>query len=220
MAKSVNPVNFEEKSKKKPTGIARRRNFWKKPKKNQKKLNELRRILAPLGHEVISETELDRTLTEVVEDADTFEGNALLKARSAMKITGLAAVADDSGLCVDYLDGAPGVYSARYAGEGKDDAQNNAKLLAALEGVPKERRTACFVSAVAVVFPDGREFTVRGTCEGNIATEPSGRNGFGYDPLFVSEKGCFGLLTDAEKDAISHRGKALRAMVEKLSEYL
>ncbi len=188
--------------------------------KNQKKLNELRRILAPLGHEVISETELDRTLTEVVEDADTFEGNALLKARSAMKITGLAAVADDSGLCVDYLDGAPGVYSARYAGEGKDDAQNNAKLLAALEGVPKERRTARFVSAVAVVFPDGREFTVRGTCEGNIATEPSGRNGFGYDPLFVSEKGCFGLLTDSEKDAISHRGKALRAMVEKLSEYL
>ncbi len=188
--------------------------------KNQKKLNELRRILVPLGHEVISETELDRTLTEVVEDADTFEGNALLKARSAMKITGLAAVADDSGLCVDYLDGAPGVYSARYAGEGKDDAQNNAKLLAALEGVPKERRTARFVSAVAVVFPDGREFTVRGTCEGNIATEPSGRNGFGYDPLFVSEKGCFGLLTDAEKDAISHRGKALRAMVEKLSEYL
>ncbi len=188
--------------------------------KNQKKLNELRRILAPLGHEVISETELDRTLTEVVEDADTFEGNALLKARSAMKITGLAAVADDSGLCVDYLDGAPGVYSARYAGEGKDDAQNNAKLLAALEGVPKERRTARFVSAVAVVFPDGREFTVRGTCEGNIATEPSGRNGFGYDPLFVSDKGCFGLLTDAEKDAISHRGKALRAMVEKLSEYL
>lgn len=188
--------------------------------KNPKKLKELQRILSPLGHEVISERELEKPLDEVVEDADTFEGNALLKARSAMRITGLAAVADDSGLCVDYLDGAPGVYSARYAGEEQDDEKNNAKLLEALEGLPNEKRTARFVSAVAVVFPDGREFTVRGACEGYIATEKQGENGFGYDPLFISEKGCFGLLSSEEKDSISHRGKALRLMVEKLKKYL
>lgn len=188
--------------------------------KNPKKLKELRRILVPLGHEVISERELEKPLDEVVEDADTFEGNALLKARSAMRITGLAAVADDSGLCVDYLDGAPGVYSARFAGEEQDDEKNNAKLLKALEGLPKEKRTARFVSAVAVVFPNGTEFTVRGACEGYIATEKQGENGFGYDPLFIGEKGCFGLLTDEEKDSISHRGKALRLMANELKKYL
>ena len=188
--------------------------------KNPKKLKELRRILIPLGHEVISERELEKPLDEVVEDADTFEGNALLKARSAMRITGLAAVADDSGLCVDYLDGAPGVYSARFAGEEQDDEKNNAKLLKALEGLPKEKRTARFVSAVAVVFPNGTEFTVRGACEGYIATEKQGENGFGYDPLFIGEKGCFGLLTDEEKDSISHRGKALRLMATELEKYV
>jgi len=188
--------------------------------KNPKKLKELRRILVPLGHEVISERELENPLDEVIEDADTFEGNALLKARSAMKITGLAAVADDSGLCVDYLDGAPGVYSARFAGEEQDDEKNNAKLLKALEGLPKEKRTARFVSAVAVVFPNGKEFTVRGACEGYIATEKQGENGFGYDPLFIGEKGCFGLLTDEEKDSISHRGKALRLMATELEKYV
>lgn len=188
--------------------------------KNLKKLKELRRILLPLGHEVISEGDLQKPLAEVVEDADSFEGNALLKARSAMKQTGLAAVADDSGLCVDYLDGAPGVYSARYAGEGKDDEQNNEKLLNALKGLPKEERTARYVSAIAVVFPDGREFTVRGTCEGYIADHREGNNGFGYDPLFVGELGCFGLLTDREKDSISHRGRALAKMVEELKNYI
>lgn len=188
--------------------------------KNLKKLKELQRILIPLGHEVISEGDLQNPLAEVVEDADSFEGNALLKARSAMKQTGLAAVADDSGLCVDYLDGAPGVYSARYAGEGKDDEQNNEKLLNALKGLPKEKRTARYVSAIAVVFPDGREFTVRGTCEGYIADHREGKNGFGYDPLFVGELGCFGLLTDSEKDSISHRGRALAKMVEELKNYI
>ena len=188
--------------------------------KNLKKLKELQRILIPLGHEVISEGDLQKPLAEVVEDADSFEGNALLTARAAMKQTGLAAVADDSGLCVDYLDGAPGVYSARYAGEGKDDEQNNEKLLNALKGLPKEKRTARYVSAIAVVFPDGREFTVRGTCEGYIADHREGKNGFGYDPLFVGELGCFGLLTDSEKDSISHRGRALAKMVEELKNYI
>ncbi len=186
--------------------------------KNQKKLKELRRILEPIGCEVISEKDLDFSLEEVVEDADTFEGNALLKARSAMKLTGLPAIADDSGLCVDYLDGAPGVYSARYAGEEHDDEKNNQKLLRALEGLPKEKRTAYFVSAVAVVFPSGEEFTVRGECHGYIANEKQGENGFGYDPLFISEKGCFGSLSDEDKDSISHRGRALRKMAEVLKE--
>lgn len=188
--------------------------------KNQKKLKELQRILSPLGHEVISERDLPNPLPEVIEDADTFEGNALLKARSAMKFTGLAAIADDSGLCVDYLDGAPGVYSARFAGEDQDDQKNNQKLLEALKGVEKEKRTARFVSAVAVVFENGKEFTVRGTCEGYIAEEKQGENGFGYDPLFIGEMGCFGLLTDSQKDSISHRGKALRKMVSELDKYI
>lgn len=188
--------------------------------KNLKKLNELQRILTPLGHDVISERDLESPLPEVVEDADTFEGNALKKARSAMEFTGLAAVADDSGLCVDYLDGAPGVYSARYAGEGQNDDENNKKLLNALSDLPKEKRTARFVSSVAVVFPNGKEFTVRGTCEGYIGYAPEGQNGFGYDPLFIGEMGCFGNLTDAEKDSISHRGKALRKMAEELNKYI
>lgn len=188
--------------------------------KNPNKLKELRRILEPMGAEVISERELSVPLPEVEETADNFEGNALLKARSAMQTTGLAAIADDSGLCVDYLDGAPGVYSARYAGEEQDSCKNNEKLLRALDGVPPEKRTARFVSAVAVVFPNGQEFTVRGTCEGRIADAPQGENGFGYDPLFISEKGCFGLLSSAEKDAISHRGRALAKMAEKLREYM
>ncbi|MBQ3562163.1 MAG: RdgB/HAM1 family non-canonical purine NTP pyrophosphatase [Clostridia bacterium] len=188
--------------------------------KNLKNLKELERILKPLGHEVLCERNLEKPLPEVVEDADSFEGNALLKAHSAMKITGLAAVADDSGLCVDFLDGAPGVYSARYAGEEQNDQKNNEKLLNALKGLPNEKRTARYVSAVAVVFPDGREFTVRGTCEGYIADHEEGSNGFGYDTLFVGELGCFGLLSDEQKDSISHRGRALNKMVKELEKYI
>ncbi len=188
--------------------------------KNKNKLKELKRILEPMGAEVISEAELDVPLPEVIEDADSFEGNAMKKAKNALKATGIAAIADDSGLSVDFLDGAPGVYSARYAGEEQDTKKNNLKLLAAMEGVPYEKRTARFVSAVAVAFPNGEEFTVRGTVEGYIGTEPKGNKGFGYDPLFISEKGCFGLLSDSEKDSISHRGKALKLMAEKLKEYI
>lgn len=188
--------------------------------KNMKKLAELQRIVEPLGCEVICEKDLPSPLPEVIENADTFEGNALKKARSAMKSTGLAAIADDSGLCVDALDGAPGIYSARFAGDGHDDDKNNLKLLETLKGLPKEKRTAFFVSTVAVVFPNGNEFTARGECHGYIAEEKQGNNGFGYDPLFISEKGCFGNLSSEEKDSISHRGKALRKMAEMLKEYL
>lgn len=184
--------------------------------KNQHKLLELERILKPLGIEVISENDLDEPLKEVEETGKTFEENAILKAKAGFIATGLPSIADDSGLCVDYLDGAPGIYSARFAGEPTDNAKNNEKLLNLLDGVPAEKRTARFVSAVACVFSLDDYFTVRGECEGHIGFEPKGTKGFGYDPLFISEIGCFGELTDDEKDSVSHRGKSLDKLYNKL----
>ena len=135
--------------------------------------------------------------------------------------TGLISVADDSGICVDYLDGRPGVFSARYSGEHGNDEMNNDKLLSELSGVPMENRTAYYVAAIACVFPDGKQFTVRGECHGHIAFERQvGNGGFGYDPLFISEKGPFSQLTAEEKDAISHRGKALIKFKEELKKYI
>lgn len=186
--------------------------------KNEGKKKELLRILKPLGIDVISEKDLKEPLDDVIEDGTTFEENALIKARAACKATSLPSVADDSGLCVDALGGAPGIYTARYAGEPCDSARNNAKLLKVMTDVPKEKRTARFVSAVACVFPDGREFTVSGECEGMIGTELCGSKGFGYDPLFISELGCFGEISDEAKDSISHRGKALKLLEKKLTE--
>lgn len=186
--------------------------------KNEGKKKELLRILKPLGVDVISEKDLKEPLSDVIEDGTSFEENALIKARAACKATSLPSVADDSGLCVDALGGAPGIYTARFAGEPSDSAKNNAKLLAVMTDVPENERTARFVSAVACVFPDGREFTVRGECEGIIGFELRGNKGFGYDPLFISELGCFGEITDEEKDRISHRGKALLKLKEKLEE--
>lgn len=186
--------------------------------KNEGKKKELLRILAPLGIDVISEKDLKEPIDDVVEDGATFEENALIKARAACKATHLPCVADDSGLCVDALGGAPGIFTARFAGEPSDSAKNNAKLLRVMEGVPENERTARFVSAVACVFPDGREFTVRGECEGKIGFALCGNKGFGYDPLFISELGCFGEISDQEKDSISHRGKALKLFEKKLTE--
>lgn len=186
---------------------------------NKKKLVELSRILEPLGFTVVSPKDIEGGITEPEENGLTFEENALIKARSGAKETGLPTVADDSGLCVDALDGAPGIYSARYAGTGNDD-DNNALLLKNLENIPEEKRTARFVSSIACVFPDGREFTVRGTVEGKIGFELQGDGGFGYDPLFISEKGCFGLLSPEEKDSISHRHNAIIKFVEELKNYI
>lgn len=186
---------------------------------NKKKLVELSRILEPLGFTVISPKDIEGGIIEPEENGLTFEENALIKARSGAKETGLPTVADDSGLCVDALDGAPGIYSARYAGTGNDD-DNNALLLKNLENVPEEKRTARFVSSIACVFPDGREFTVRGTVEGKIGFELQGDGGFGYDPLFISEKGCFGLLSPEEKDSISHRHNAILKFIEELKNYI
>lgn len=188
--------------------------------KNHHKLTELERILVPMGFEVLSENDLDKPLPEVDETGTSYEENALLKAHSGLRVTGLITVADDSGLSVDYLDGAPGLYSARYSGMGASYASNNEKLLAALDGVPHEKRTATFVSAIACVFPDGREFTVRGECKGFVAEECHGDGGFGYDPLFICDAGCYAEMTPEEKDRVSHRGNALRAFKEELKKYI
>ncbi|MBR5222661.1 MAG: RdgB/HAM1 family non-canonical purine NTP pyrophosphatase [Clostridia bacterium] len=189
--------------------------------KNQKKLRELKRILIPMGFEVLCEADLDFPFKDAIEDGQTFEENAIIKAKSGLLQTGLISVADDSGICVDYLDGRPGVFSARYSGEHGNDEMNNDKLLSELSGVPMEKRTAYYVAAIACVFPDGKQFTVRGECHGHIAFErQQGNGGFGYDPLFISGKGPFSQLTAEEKDAISHRGKALMKFKEELKKYI
>lgn len=187
---------------------------------NLKKRDELQRILSPLGLRVLTADEAGVDLTDVEETGTTFEENALLKARSGAKEGNMPCIADDSGLCVDALDGAPGVYSARYAGEHGNDAKNNEKLLEALSDVPPEKRTAQFVSCVACVFPDGRELTVQGEVKGVIGYEPKGENGFGYDPLFYVGERSFAQFTSAEKDAVSHRGNALRGLAKELPKYL
>ena len=191
---------------------------------NVHKLAEIRAILAAHGVDVelVPMTELG--VPSPPEDGDTFEANALLKARACTAATGLVALADDSGLAVDALDGAPGVYSARYAGLDADDAANNAKLLAAVADVPPGERTARFVCAAAAVVPDGREVVVRGEMPGHVVDPPRGRHGFGYDPLFVADATgddrTNGELTPAEKDAISHRGAAFRALADRLPSLL
>ena len=189
---------------------------WIAATKNSKKRDELVRILEPLGVSLLIETDLSEPLPEVEETGSTFAENAALKAISAMEHTGLPAIADDSGLCVDALDGAPGVYSARYAGEGHDDQKNNEKLLRALEGVPMEKRGAYFACAICCVFPDGRRIETEGRADGTIGFVPACKGGFGYDPLFFVGEKSFAQLTAEEKDAVSHRGKALRALREAL----
>lgn len=188
--------------------------------KNRKKLEEMNRILTPLGVEVVNETALGIVLPDVAETGTTFLENAKLKAVSAMQNSGLPAIADDSGLCVDALDGAPGVFSARYSGEHGDDASNNALLLKNMQNVPPERRSAHFVSAIYVAFPNGAYITAEGRCDGFIGFAPAGENGFGYDPLFMVDDQSFAQLTPAQKDQISHRGNALRQLLQKLQVYL
>lgn len=188
--------------------------------KNRKKLEEMNRILTPLGVEVVNETALGIVLPDVAETGTTFLENAKLKAVSAMQNSGLPAIADDSGLCVDALDGAPGVFSARYSGEHGDDASNNALLLKNMQNVPPERRSAHFVSAIYVAFPNGAYITAEGRCDGFIGFAPVGENGFGYDPLFMVGEQSFAQLTPAQKDQISHRGNALRQLLQKLQVYL
>lgn len=157
---------------------------------------------------------------EVVEDADTLEGNARLKAVALCEATGEAAVADDTGLAVDALGGAPGVWSARFAGPGATYEDNVRRLLAELDGVAEERRTARFETVALVRFPDGGEVSVLGVLPGRIPVEARGTNGFGYDPVFVPDGGdgrTLAEMTAVEKDAVSHRGRAFRALAERLA---
>ncbi len=187
--------------------------------KNQKKLVELRDILSQLGVEVCSEADAGVNL-EVEETGTTFEENSLLKAKAVMEASGLPAVADDSGLCVEALNGAPGVYSARYGGGELDDAARCRLLLDNLRG--QTTRAAKFVSVITCCFPNGDTLTARGECSGTIAYAPQGTNGFGYDPVFFvpALKKTFAQLSAGEKNAISHRGKSLQAFQIKLEEYL
>ena len=185
---------------------------------NMKKLAEMQRILSPLGINVVTAKMLGITLEDVEEDGDTFEANARLKAYAACKETNMPSIADDSGLCVDYLNGAPGIFSARFAGDHGNDELNNDKLLQMLEGVPEEQRTAYYVCAVCCVFPDGREIVVRGECHGKIGFQRDGNQGFGYDPLFLVNGRAFGRYTAEEKDEISHRGIALKKLAAELEK--
>lgn len=180
---------------------------------NTHKLAELQRILLPLGIEAI----IDPNLPDVEETGVTFAENAFIKAEDACRFTGLPAIADDSGLMVDALGGEPGVYSARYAPVGS----RKATVLQKLCGLPTAQRGAQFVSAVCCVFPNGDTVTAEGICRGHIGTEPRGEGGFGYDPIFVTQNGrTFAELSPEEKDAISHRGEALRQFQPRLAEYL
>lgn len=187
--------------------------------KNAHKVKEFSAIFNGLDIQLICENDLKNPLSDIEEDGTTFKENALIKARFAASVTGFPTIADDSGLCVDALNGEPGIYSARYAGVHGDDAANNRKLLEKLKN--EKNRKARFVCAIACVFPDGREFTVTGDCEGSIDTELRGNGGFGYDPLFISDaKGSFGLISAEEKNSISHRGNAVKKFKEEIINYI
>ncbi len=185
--------------------------------KNQGKVKEIAKIFAELGLEVITQEEANIDI-DVEETGDTFEKNALIKARAVSMLCDDIVIADDSGLCVDALDGRPGVYSARYAGPDADDSQKIEKLLSEMENI--QNRSAKFMCCVALVTPDGREFVSHGEVLGKILYTPEGENGFGYDPVFFSDElqKSFAIATAEEKNSISHRGRALRAMFDKIKE--
>ena len=181
--------------------------------KNQHKLLEMEHILRDLGLEVVLESQVGVDV-DVEETGTTFLENAALKARAVMEASGMAAIADDSGLMVDALDGAPGVYSARYGNLDSDQARTS-YLLENLKDVPAGKRGAQFVSAIVCILPDGREVHAQGTCQGEILFAPRGENGFGYDPVCYSPelKKTFSEATEEEKSTVSHRGRALRAFL-------
>jgi XTP/dITP diphosphohydrolase len=191
--------------------------------KNRHKLDELHRILSASGLDIeLLGADAFPDLPDIPETESSFAGNALLKAREIARLTGLPAIADDSGLCVDALNGMPGIFSARWAGRHGDDAANLALLLGQLSDVPDRRRTAAFHCSAAVALPDGTERVVEGTIEGIIIREQRGTNGFGYDPVFIplGRKVTTAEMTSEEKDAISHRGRALEALAPVVRELL
>lgn len=188
---------------------------------NEGKMKEIRLLLEDLKLEILSLKEAGIDL-EIQEDGKTFEENAVIKAKAVMKETGALVLADDSGLEIDYLNGEPGVYSARYLGEDTSYRIKNQNLIERLEGVPEAKRTARFVCVIAAAFPDGRILTARGTIEGIIGYEERGEGGFGYDPIFwLPEYGCSTAeLSMEKKNELSHRGKALRAIKKELKKAL
>lgn len=187
---------------------------------NAGKMREIKEIMADTGAQILSMKEAGIE-TDIVEDGRTFEENAVIKAKAIAAFTDDIVLADDSGLEVDYLNKEPGVYSARYLGEDTAYDIKNQAILDRLSGVPKEKRTARFVCAIAAAMPDGEVLVTRETIEGYIGEKPAGANGFGYDPIFyVEEYGCSTAeLSEEQKNAVSHRGKALRAMKEQLHQY-
>ena len=184
---------------------------------NKHKLTEMKKILSPLGYDVMSQAEAG-CIIDVEETGTTFEENAALKAQAVHDMTGFPVISDDSGLEVDYLGGAPGVYSHRYAGENATDADRCLKLLSELEGVEKSSRTARFVCVVCFIDENGKKTVVRGTCEGYIGTEPIGENGFGYDPVFMYGTRSFAELSEEEKNAVSHRADALSKFISQIKK--
>lgn len=203
--------------------MAERRKTWTWPKlvlatRNEHKIVEFRSLFAQqFGVDVVGLNELEQ-MPDVEEDGETFKENALKKAKAVAAFTAFPVVADDSGLAVDVLNGAPGVYSARYGGEHGNDVRNNEKLLKVMDGIPLEKRSAQFVCALAAVFPDGETVIAEGRCPGRIAFQPRGTNGFGYDPLFElpSLGKTMAELAPEEKNRISHRARALNHLVQEL----
>ncbi|MCI5999628.1 MAG: RdgB/HAM1 family non-canonical purine NTP pyrophosphatase [Eubacteriaceae bacterium] len=185
---------------------------------NKHKIVEIEEITKEFGMSVISRKDAGVPDVEIVEDGSTFEENSYKKAYEIMKLCGQVTIADDSGLEVDCLDGAPGIYSARFAGVDGDDKANNRKLISLIKDVPYEKRTARFVSVITMVYPDGRSVVARGEVEGHLLLEPHGGNGFGYDPLFVpvGYDETFGVIDPEVKNRISHRANALKVLREKL----
>ena len=188
--------------------------------KNQHKLAEISKIVAQFGMELVLQSELGLDI-DVDETGETFEENSMLKARAVMEASGMPAIADDSGLMVDALDGAPGVYSARYGGShDRTDEERYRYLLSNLENVPDEKRGAKFVSVITLLYPDGHAIVARGECPGTILHAPRGENGFGYDPVFfvTSEGKSMAELSPERKNEISHRARALQVLAARLEE--
>lgn len=183
---------------------------------NPAKRAELQNILGELGIEITTARELGIEAPDPEENGDTFEANAYIKAQAFCEAANMPVIADDSGLCVDALDGRPGVYSARYGGD-HDSAGAIDTLLGELDGIPAEKRTARFVCHIVCLYPDGKRLDAHGVCEGSIAFEREGDGGFGFDPVFLTTDGrCFGSMSAEDKNAVSHRGNALRKLRELL----
>lgn len=189
---------------------------------NKHKIDEISKVTKKFGIDVISRDDAGIPIEfDIEENGSTFEENSYIKAKAIMDICGKPTIADDSGLMVEALGGAPGVYSARFAGEDQNDERNNEKLKDLLKDVSYKDRRAKFISVITLLFPDGRKIVVRGECPGHIIEEERGHNGFGYDPLFVPEGygSTFGMLSPEVKNEISHRAMALKSLAKELENY-